>query len=497
MTTKLSSASFEMGIRPAAQTAALEDNPGEKFNLILLGDFTGRTNRGQAEALDSRRLSAIDADTFERTLERCAPKLTLAGVLGETTIELTLSSMEDFHPDRLLSRIPALLKLDEARRMLLDPATASQGEAALQALLAASPASPASQPATTRTATTTESDQDTMARLLGGTTPGAKNPASQSSSVEQFIRKVVAPHITATTGASGAVAAAELELAARLNAILHHPDFQSVEAAWRGADLLVRRIESSEEIGIQLLDVSLAELEADLLGNDPSALLRLLRDRKPNLLVGNYTFGRNTNDLHALGKIADFASRLGAPFVATAASQLAGCDSFATHPDPDDWKLKLPADVAEVWERLRRSPQASHLGLAAPRFLLRQPYGKAGDAIESFPFEELPGDPAHEAFLWGHPGILIACVAIDARQIGAIAQGEFSGGEVGDLPVHKFAEDGETVVKSYAEAWLTDRAVDRLLARGILPIVPVKNQNVIRVNHLRSIAPSPATLPIG
>jgi type VI secretion system protein ImpC len=344
--------------------------------------------------------------------------------------------------------------------------------------------------------------------LLGGTPPSAAKSAGPASQLEQFIRQVVAPHVSSAPGAwqSGAVAAAEMELASRLNAILHHPDFQALEAAWRGVDLLVRRIESSEEIGLLLLDVSLAELGVPLSGsstavppeggtpNEPSALFRLLRDRKPMLVVGNYAFGQTADDLRMLGNLAEVGGRLSAPFVATAAPQLVGCDSFAVHPDPDDWKTKLPADVAENWETLRQSPYAHQVGLAAPRFLLRQPYGKTGDPIETFPFEELPGEPAHESFLWGHSAILCACAAIDALQAGDQELAEFTGGEIGDLPIHKSTEAGEATVKPYAEAWLTDRAVDRILKGGVIPIVPVKNQNAIRLFSFPSIDRKPTKL---
>jgi len=338
-----------------------------------------------------------------------------------------------------------------------------------------------------------------MARLLGGTPPAAKQSPAPSSPAEQFIRQVVAPHISPAPAAwqSGALAAAEMELTNRLNAILHHPDFQALEAAGRGVDMLVRRVESSEEIGLFVLDVSLAELQEDLAAQEEpeqSALFRLLRDRKPRLLISNFTFGQSTDDLSALGKLAEIGVRLSAPFVATAAPQLVGCDSFARHPDPDDWKMKLPADISGIWEALRKSPQAGRVGLAAPRFLLRQPYGKVGDPIETFSFEELPGDAAHESFLWGPPAVLCACAAIDAIQAGDTTLAEFSGGEIGELPVHKFTEDGEIAVKPYAEAWLTDRAVARLLDRGIMPVVPVKNQTTIRLNHLRSITNQPTQL---
>ena len=505
MPSKISSISFDFAVRPGQQSQSSERDPQGRFNIVVMGDFTGRANRGVVEPLTMRKLLTVDVDNFTRVFAQLGAKLKLTGAgIPDNAVELTFTSLDDFHPDRLLASVPSLAELADARRLMLSPATAEQGKTALQTILGAAITPPTSQPSSTTSAVTSpapESDDDTMSRLLGGTPPAAKQSPAPSSQVEQFIRQVVAPHISPAPGAwlTGALAAAEMELTSRLNAILHHPDFQALEAAWRCVDLLVRRIESSEEIGVLLLDASLVELQADLAAHEAeqSALFRLLRDRKPRLLVGNYIFGETTDDLRTLGKLAEISTKLSAPFVAAAAPQLVGCDSFALHPDPDDWKLKLSADVAEMWEMLRKSLHAGNVGLAAPRFMVRQPYGKTGDPIESFPFEELPGKPAHESFLWGHSAVLCACVAIDALQSGDTELAEFSGGEISDLPVHKFDDDGEKTVKPYAEAWLSDRAVARMLDHGVMPVVPVKNQNAIQLNHLRAIAREPIALSFG
>lgn len=494
MTNKLSSVSFDLAATLSRQSQATERVPHGRFNVIVIGDLTGRANRGTVEPLTARKLVNVDVDNGARVFSQLGAKLRLTGpAIPEGAIELAFASLEDFHPDNLLAHVPGLAKLTEARRMMLNPATAEQGNAALQAQLGAVPARPAAEPPLPATG---ESDDDTMARLLGGTPPASVKSPAPASQVEQLIREAIAPHIVPAPRAwqAGALAAVEMELASQLNAILHHPDFQALEAAWRGVDLLMRRIESSEEIGVLILDASLAELQAGLTANEPATILRLLQDHKPLLLIGNQTFGHSADDLRALGQLAEIAANLRVPFVATAAPQLAGCDSFGAHPDPDDWKTKLPAEVAESWKALRALPHARHAGLAAPRFMARQPYGKRGDAIETFPFEELPGEPAHEAFLWGHPAILVALAAIDALQSGDKELQDFTGGEISDLPMHKFTEEGEVVVKPYAEAWLTDRAVERLIQSGVIPIVPVKNQNAIRLIHFCSIASDPVAL---
>src|SRR5260370_36828504 len=69
------------------------------------------------------------------------------------------------------------------------------------------------------------------------------------------------------------------------------------------------------------------------------------------------------------------------------------------------------ADMGPHWDELRSIPEASYLGLALPRFLLRLPYGAQSSPIDAFPFEEMPpAAPVHSHFLWGNPAL--ACLAL-------------------------------------------------------------------------------------
>jgi type VI secretion system protein ImpC len=500
MPVKPSSDRVELGVRPRRQPHAVDRDPPGRFTIVMLGDFIGRANRGVVEPLHTRRLLHVDVDSRGGVFTQLGATLRLTGaaVPGQD-VNLTFASLDDFHPDKLLAKAPWLAKLTEARRLALNPATVDEGKAALQAYLGAALAAPAPSAGDTPLPVR-ESDDETIARLMGGGPPPASTSPASSSQVDQFIRQVVAQHVpSAHSPWRSGVIAAEMELTGRLRAMLHHPDVLALEAAWRGVDMLVRRIESSEEIGLYVLDASFEEVQAELAAHEEvesSTLCRLLRDRNPGLLVGNYTFGRTADDLGTLGRLAEIAATLSAPFVASAAPILAGVDAFAGHPDPVDWTATLPGEVAKAWAALRQSGHARYAGLAAPRFMVRQPYGKGGDAIETFPFEESPADHGHESFPWGHPGVLCACAVIDALQAGDTDLSNLTNGEIGDMPVHTFTENGEVVATSCAEAWLTDRAVDRLIASGIIPIVAVRRHMAIRLVSLPSISRTPAALEI-
>ena len=131
---------------------------------------------------------------------------------------------------------------------------------------------------------------------------------------------------------------------------------------------------------------------------------------------------------------------------------------------------------------------AAFVGLALPRFLLRQPYGKESDPIDTFPFEELESDLRHESFLWGNASILCGHVLSGAFQAEGWEMKAAGYGEVGELPVYTFEEDGETKAKPCGEAWLNERAGAAMIGKGLMPVLSVRGRDAVRVGPLQSLA---------
>ena len=50
----------------------------------------------------------------------------------------------------------------------------------------------------------------------------------------------------------------------QVNAILHHPEFQAMEARWRGLAMLMRHTGRSEDVKVKILSVSWAQLTRHL-----------------------------------------------------------------------------------------------------------------------------------------------------------------------------------------------------------------------------------------
>ena len=140
------------------------------------------------------------------------------------------------------------------------------------------------------------------------------------------------------------------------------------------------------------------------------------------------------------------------------------------------------------------------MALALPRFLLRAPYGRDGEECERFSFEELANDqPAHEQLLWGNPAVLLAlpfaAAVADAleneRAVRAIRPEAHL--EIAGLPLHVLRTAGGARALA-AESVLSDRAMERVLERGPVPVMHRRDSDTVRLARLQSMAASGAGL---
>jgi type VI secretion system protein ImpC len=130
--------------------------------------------------------------------------------------------------------------------------------------------------------------------------------------------------------------------------------------------------------------------------------------------------------------------------------------------------------------------------LAAPRFLVRVPYGAKGEPCEIVPFEEVDADrPAHDGFLWGNGALLCAIVLGESA---ANDRPWATQGTVDNLPFYVARVDGDPTAIPCAEALLSQRSVMHLLDRGLTALASERDGDAVRIARLQSISRPPTPL---
>ncbi|GHC69497.1 type VI secretion system contractile sheath small subunit [Limoniibacter endophyticus] len=95
------------------------------FVVGVLGDFSGNPT-APLKPFGERKFVQIDRDNFDEVMRRMTPGLnlsvdnTLADDGTRMSVDLKFESMDDFEPGAIVSQVPALKKLLEARNELRD-----------------------------------------------------------------------------------------------------------------------------------------------------------------------------------------------------------------------------------------------------------------------------------------------------------------------------------------------------------------------------------------
>jgi type VI secretion system protein ImpC len=277
------------------------------------------------------------------------------------------------------------------------------------------------------------------------------------------------------------IADIDQRLSAQVNAILHHPDFQRLESAWRSLKFLVDKVDFRQNVTVEMLNVSKDDLINDfedapevsasgLYKRVYSAGYGTFGGSPIGLIVGNYEFGAGPKDITLLQRCAAVGAMSHAPFVAAASPRMFGAESWEALPGLRDLKGQLEGPQYARWHAFRESEDARYVGLCMPRFLLRLPYGASTIPVKKYTFEEdCTGD--HGAYLWGN-----AAVALASRVADSFAKyrwcpniiGPQAGGTVDDLPLHQYAAMGEIQTKVPTEVQISDRREFELAEEGFI-----------------------------
>ncbi len=321
----------------------------------------------------------------------------------------------------------------------------------------------------------------------------AESSARGKDLVKQFVAQVLEGAMTVSRDTESMINAriAQIDhlLSIQLNEILHHPEYQRLEASWRGLKYLLAQSETGTQLKIKVLNVNKKDLLRDLQRApefDQSALFKKVYEEEYGVfggtpfgcLVGDYEFDKSGQDLELLEKISNVAASAHAPFLSAAAPGMFNLESFTELDQPRDLAKIFDSTEYAKWKSFRQSEDSRYVALTAPRMLMREPYGSATVPIEAFNYEERVDGTDHGHYLWGSSAYALAANVNKAFALYgwcASIRGVESGGLVEGLPVHNFrTEAGELAMKTPTEVQITDRREKELADLGFAALVHQK-----------------------
>ena len=297
---------------------------------------------------------------------------------------------------------------------------------------------------------------------------------------------------SAVAGIKQRVAEIDQIVSDQLNAIMHSPEFQTLESAWRGLHYLVMNSETGTMLKLRLLNATKKELLSDLekaTEFDQSALFKKVYEEEYgtfggnpfSVLIGDYEFGRVPQDISMLEQISHVAAAAHAPFITAASPKLFDWDSFTELAVPRDLAKQFESTELIKWRAFRDSEDSRYVTVTLPHILLRLPYGPKTVPVDEFDFVEDVDGKDHTKYLWGNSAYALAQRITDAfskYQWCAAIRGVEGGGLIEGLPVHIFeTEDGDLAMKCPTEVSITDRRENELNNLGFVAICHRKNSD--------------------
>ncbi|VAW56536.1 Uncharacterized protein ImpC [hydrothermal vent metagenome] len=281
----------------------------------------------------------------------------------------------------------------------------------------------------------------------------------------------------------------------QVNAIIHHKNFQKLEASWRGIRYLTTQAENTTNIKIKILDLSWTELTRDMsraLEFDQSQLFQKIYNEEYGTpggepygaLIGDYEVSHKPsqththNDIATLEGISQVAAAAFSPFITGCSHELFGLDNYSTLANP----IKLHSIFAQKeyikWRAFREKSDSQFVGITLPHILMRLPYRKTPGSYKGLFFYEQVSTRNQENYCWGNSAYGFGAILIrEFANIGwfghirGVPRNQVGGGLLTNLPCDSFDTDAEDIaIKPVTDVIITDYKERELSDLGFIPL---------------------------
>jgi type VI secretion system protein ImpC len=297
----------------------------------------------------------VDPSEPDQVIEDLGPTCSVPvprDLYPDERIELKFTRLKDFHPDTLVQNNPALRNLWEAELWVEEARKKNLSPEEINARLERWPNLPS---------------------IRLEIAPQKQRPTS-GDSLEKIFDMVALPeeHPGLPSEAKGAANRINAILLQILKHIFLNETFRTLEASWRGLDLLLR------QAGLRNSDlrIEIAPASHDSLDGTLSALAAKVIDALPSLILVDLGLDNSPRSLDILERVGQFSETLLVPAITWIGPNFFNIDGWQ-----DIKKLAfLPHYLEEAayakWQSLKKGSSARWMAVTCNRFLVRYPYGK-------------------------------------------------------------------------------------------------------------------------
>ncbi|AKJ43190.1 type VI secretion system contractile sheath large subunit [Pragia fontium] len=281
------------------------------------------------------------------------------------------------------------------------------------------------------------------------------------------------------------------QLSEQLDAVMHHPEFQTIESAWRGLKFLVDRTDFRRNVRVEVLDASKEALQQDFEDAPETIQTGFYRHTyiqeydtpggEPiGVTISNYEFGRGPQDVALLRNISKVAAAAHMPFIASVGPAFFGKENMEEVAAIKDIANYFDRAEYTKWKSFRDTDDARYVGLTLPRVLARLPYGPDTVPVRNFNYIEQVKGPDHERYLWTNASFAFAANMVKSfvRNGWCVqVRGPQAGGLVDDLPIHLYDLGTGNQVKIPTEVLIPETREFEFANLGFIPLSFYKNRD--------------------
>lgn len=285
------------------------------------------------------------------------------------------------------------------------------------------------------------------------------------------------------------IAKIDEKMSEQLDTILHHEEFQALEARWRGLDYLLSQSDPKANIKVELLDVSKADLLEDFEDapdTTHSALYQHVYTQEYDtpggepfsVMISDYEFDKTPGDIALLREMSKVASASHCPFISNVGAEFFDKENFDEVMKIKDMKSTMEKAEYLRWQSFRKTEDSRYISLVMPKFLLRLPYGDETVKVKSFRYGESVVVKQHKRYLWGAASFAFAAnMARSFKKYGWTlnVRGPESGGKLECLPLHQYNPGSGVQTKIPTEISIPETREVMFAELGFVPLSYYKN----------------------